>query len=357
MRLLIYMCFAARICAAADFEAIDLFHQGENGVHTYRIPALLQTLKGTLIAVADARHDSTSDLPARISLVIRRSTDGGRHWTPMRTLREVKEGGIGDPSLLLDRSNGRIWCMHAYGPPGVGFGNSKPGPNTIQVNAIHSDDDGVTWSPAQDLTPQVSHPDWQGLFATSGTNIQTRTGRLLVPLAVRDEKGIVGSRDAYSDDHGKTWKTGAWAGTGTDESHVVELADGTIMQNMRNGHTRAISRSSDGGATFSPMDHDPTLIDPICNAGITRYMRKGKNILIFTNAADSAKRQRLTVRLSYDSGKTWPVSRVIQLGPAAYSTVIVLRDGRIGVLFEQGEKSSIEKITFARFSLDWVKAH
>jgi sialidase-1 len=356
MRLFTCLWLLSCLCSATDFEAVDLFHQGEEGIHTYRIPALVQTSKGTLIAVADARHDSTSDLPARISLVIRRSTDGGRHWTPTRTLRQVKEGGIGDASLLLDRSNGRVWCMHAYGPPGIGFGNSKAGPSTLRVNAMHSDDDGVTWSPAEDLTPQVSRPDWQGLFATSGTNIQTRTGRLLVPLAVRDEAGVVGSRDAYSDDHGRTWKTGDWAGTGTDESHVVELAGGTILQNMRNGHTRGISRSTDGGVTFSPLDHDPTLIDPICNAGITRYTRKGKDILIFTNAADIARRQRLTVRLSYDNGKTWPDSRVIQPGPAAYSTVIVLRDGRIAVLFEQGEKSSIEKITFARFSLDWVKA-
>src|SRR5579871_1050664 len=121
---------------AADFQQIDLFPHRDQAIHTYRIPALIETLNGTLIAVADARHDSTSDLPAHISLVIRRSTDGGRHWSPQRFLRQVKEGGVGDPSLLLDRSNGRVWCMHAYGPPGVGFGNSKPGPNTLQVNAI-----------------------------------------------------------------------------------------------------------------------------------------------------------------------------------------------------------------------------
>ena len=335
---------------AADFEQIDLFHQGEGGVHTYRIPALAQTTKGTLIAVADARHDSTSDLPARISLVLRRSFDGGRHWSPLRILREVKEGGVGDASLLVDRSNGRIWCMHAYGPPGVGFGNSQPGPGTLQVNAIHSDDDGATWSAPEDLTPQVKDPLWFGLFATSGSNIQTSKGRLLLPLAVKDDHGVIGSRNAYSDDHGKTWKTGAWAGTGTDESHVVELADGTILQNMRNGHTRGIARSTDGGVTFGPMEHDPTLIDPVCNAGITRR----KNILIFTNPADSSKRRLLTVRLSYDSGKTWPVSRVIQPGPAAYSTVIPLLDGSLGALYEQGEKTSVERITFARFTLDWI---
>ena len=354
MRLLICTLISLSLYAATGFEQVDLFHQGDGGVHTYRIPALVRTRKGTLIAVADARHDSTSDLPARISLVMRRSSDGGRHWTPIRTLREVPEGGIGDASLLLDRSNGRIWCMHAYGPPGVGFGNSRPGANTLQVNAMHSDDDGVTWSAPEDLTPQLKDPAWNGLFATSGTNIQSSKGRLLLPLAVKDEKGVIGSRDGYSDDHGKTWKTGGWAGTGTDESHAVELPDGAILQNMRNGHTRAIARSTDGGSTFGPMEHDAALPDPACNAGIMRTRWRGKDILVFTNAADPAKRRLLTVRLSYDGGRTWPASRVIQAGPAAYSTVIALPHGYVGVLYERGEKISIERITFARFPLDWI---
>jgi sialidase-1 len=351
MRIAISAILLAAACGAAELEEVDLFHQGDAGIHTYRIPALVETRKGTLIAVVDARHDSTSDLPARISLVMRRSTDGGRHWEPMRVLREVKEGGVGDASLLLDRTNGRVWCMHNYGPPGVGFGNSQPGPNTLQVNAMYSDDDGVTWSAPVDLTPQVKDPAWMGMFATSGTNMQTGKGRLIVPVAVKDEKGVIGSRNAYSDDHGQTWHTGGWAGTGTDESHAVELGDGTILQNIRGSHTRGVARSRDGGVSFGPMEHDAALPDPICNAGITRY----RDVLIFTNAADSEKRRRLTVRLSYDEGKTWPASRVIQEGPAAYSTVIVLRDGNIGVLYEQGEKISIERITFARFPIDWAK--
>ena len=347
--LLAGMCQAA-MCQAAGLEQVDLFHQGEGGIHTYRIPALVETAKGTLIAVVDARHDSTSDLPARISLAMRRSTDGGQHWEPSRILREVKEGGVGDASLLLDRSNGRVWCMYNYGPPGVGFGNSQAGPNTLQVQAIHSDDDGVTWSAAVDLTPQVKEPAWMGMFATSGTNIQTSTGRLIVPVVVKDEKGLIGSRDSYSDDHGKSWKTGGWAGTGTDESHAVELGDGTILQNIRGGHTRGIARSKDGGVTFGPMDQDEALTDPICNAGITR----SGEMLIFTNAADREKRRRMTVRVSRDWGKTWAASRVLHEGPAAYSTVIVMKDGDVGVLYERGEKISVEKITFARFSVKWV---
>jgi len=348
---------AASAEGSSFFTQTDLFHQGDDGVHSYRIPALIETRKGVLIAVADARQDSAHDLPARISLVMRRSFDGGVTWSPAITIVKVAEGGVGDASLLLDRDTGRVWCFHAYGPPGIGFFQSKPGertgPHTLQWHAVYSDDDGDTWSEARDLTPQVKDPAWQGLFAASGTDIQTRSGRLLAPMVVRDGQGVICSRNAYSDDHGRTWKIGQPAEAGTDESHNVELKNGVILQNMRNGKTRAITRSKDGGITLKPTEHDAALIDPSCNAGITRYTRDGKDIIIFTNAA-STKRENLTVKLSYDGGHTWPVARTIQAGPAAYSTVIPLRDGSLGVLYERGEKNAAERITFARFNLEWI---
>lgn len=339
------------------FSQVDLFQQGEAGVNTYRIPALVETARGTLIAVVDARKDSSQDLPAHISLVMRRSFDGGRDWEPMRTILAVKKGGVGDASLLLDRSNGRVWCFHAYGPPGIGFRTSKPGTRTgsatLQVHAMYSDDDGATWSIPVDLTPQIKEPQWQAMFAASGTDIQTSNGRLLVPLVVRDEKGVLHSLNAYSDDHGKTWRHGAFIGAGTDESHNVELKDGVILQNMRDGKTREVARSSDGGVSFGPVSHDAALIDPGCNAGITRY-RLGKiDALLFTNAA-STRRENLNVKVSYDGGQTWPVGRTIYAGPSAYSTVIVLHDGSIGVLYEDGKTNSGERITFARFDFGWI---
>jgi len=344
------------------FQSTDLFHRGEGGVHTYRIPSLVETRKGTLLAVVDARHDSASDLPARISLVARRSRDLGRTWSPAVTVRKVEQGGVGDPSLLVDRSSGRIWCFHAYGPPGIGFGTAqagaRTGPHTFQWHAMHSDDDGITWSEPQDLTPQVKEPEWQAMFATSGTQIQTRftsanPGRYLVPMVVRHADGVVASRNAYSDDRGRTWKIGAAIGAATDESHNVELAGGVILQNMRNGKTRAIARSTDGGVTFSPVTHDEALIDPTCNAGITRWHRQGRDLLIFTNAA-SARRERLSVKISADEGRTWTAGRALHPGPAAYSTVVALGDGSLAVLYECGESSPYERITFARFRLEWA---
>jgi sialidase-1 len=333
---------------------VDLFRQGDEGINTYRIPALIETRRETLLAVADARHDSARDLPARISLVLRISHDRGNTWSPTRTLRQVAEGGIGDASLLLDRRTGRVWCFHNYGPTGIGFLTAQPGartgPTTLQFHAIFSDDEGATWSDPSDFTPLIKEPSWQGMFATSGTHIQTSSGRYLVPMVVRDGQGIISARNAYSDDAGKTWSMGAAIEPGTNESKCVELPGGIILQNIRNGPTRAIALSNDGGVTFGVVTHDTALIDPSCNAGITRYRRKQRDLLLFTNAA-STKRENLTLKVSANQGKTWTASRILHSGPAAYSTVIALRDGSVAVMYECGETSPYTRIRFARFPL------
>ena len=338
-------------------KQVDLFHAGDGGVHTYRIPALLETRKGSLLAIVDARHDSARDMPARISLVMRKSSDRGRTWSAVRTVRAVSEGGVGDASLLLDRKSGRIWCFHSYGPPGIGLFTARPGavtgPGTFQFHAIWSDDDGESWSQPVDFTPQVKDPSWEAMFATSGTHFQTSAGRYLVPTVVRDADKQVASHNAWSGDGGKSWKIGPAIAPGSDESKAVELAGGTVLQNMRDGKSRLVARSGDGGVTFGAPEHDGALVDPGCNAGMARYLAKGRDLLIFTNAA-STRRENLTVKVSADGGRTWPRARALHPGPAAYSTVIVLRDGSIAVLYEHGEKNPYEKLTFARFPVDWV---
>lgn len=357
LALLLALPFAAGAQTPTGLFERELFHQGENGVSTYRIPAMIETRQGVLIAVVDARRDGNQDLPNHISLVMRRSFNLGKDWEPAHVIREANEGGVGDATLLLDRTNGRVWCFFTYGPPGIGFRNSKPGtltgPETIQIHAMSSDDQGTTWSQPIDLTPSLKKPAWQAIFATSGTDIQTESGRFLVPLVIKDEQGVVHSANAFSDDHGATWKVGELIGAGTDENHNVELPGGVILQNMRNGHLRAIAFSHDGGVTFGPVSHDPALIDPSCNAGITRYRKGNKDVLIFTNAA-SEKRENLTVKISYDQGKTWPVARVVNAGPSSYSTVLKLSDGSIGILYERGKQYPAEQIVFARFKLNWV---
>lgn len=349
------------------FQQTDLFEMGQEGVHTYRIPALCVTRAGTILAVCDARQDDSSDLPGNIDIVLRRSTDFGATWSPITTIQDLPRGhGAGDPSLLVDQVTGRVHCFYAYGPPGVGFFSSQPGtndeldPNTLHAHVITSDDDGLTWSPPTDLNPQIKDPSWAALFASSGHGIQTRGGRLLQPYAVRSANGSVDARNAYSDDHGATWQMGSTAGIDVNESKLIELDNGAILQNMRHNSVTArfTAVSNDGGVTFGPMQQDATLIDPRVNASIQRYSSTvdgaPSSIVLFTNPASTVARQNMTIRVSEDETRTWPISRAIHVGPAAYSSAAALSDGTIGLLYERGTSSSIAKITFARFNLEWV---
>ncbi|MFN7544884.1 MAG: exo-alpha-sialidase [Acidobacteriota bacterium] len=330
-------------------QRVELFRRGQEGVHTYRIPALIETRGGDLLAVADARLDSDRDLPGRIRLVMRRSGDGGRSWGAITTLKEVREGGVGDASLLRER-DGRIWCFFAYGPPGIGFPTAQAGeltgPTVLQSWAMHSDDAGRSWTQAVDLTPRIRDRRWQAMFPTSGTHFVTRRGRMVVPMVVRDENGVISSRNAYSDDRGKTWAIGPGIRPGSDESKAVELANGEMYQNMRYRNQRLVGWSRDGGVSFDRVREDEQLTDAVCNAGLARVGRW----LVLTNAA-SRKRENLVIRASGDGGWSWGAPRVLHAGPAAYSTVIGLRGGDLGVLYECGEQGATERIEFQRLKL------
>jgi sialidase-1 len=165
----------------------------------------------------------------------------------------------------------------------------------------------------------------------------------------------------FSDDHGKTWSLGASADAGTNESQVVELADGRLMMNMRNHpplpeNFRLIATSADGGRTLSATTPDRALVEPPAQASVIRFTTgttNDRSRLLFANPA-SSKRERLTVRVSYDEGATWPAARVVHDGPAAYSSLVALADRSIGLLFERGDRSPYERITFARFTLEWL---
>jgi len=341
-------------------QAVDVFVRGGEGVFLYRIPALAVTTKGAILALCDARIERGDDLPNNIDLVLRRSFDLGETWTPSQKIANFPGmEGAGDASLLVDRETGTIWVFYAYGPEGIGSRESQPGIDgpTLRLHLIHSNDEGATWSEATDLNPMVKDPAWKAVWPSPGSGFQARSGRLYFPLTqVSDAVGY--TRYIYSDDHGVSWKITVPAGRNTDESMCVELDDGTLMANMRGSKKqRAVAISNDKGISWEPMSYDKTLIGPNCQASFIRYssLSNGddKNRLLFSNPA-STKRENMTVRLSYDEGKTWPVSKTIYPGLAGYSSLAVLPDGSIGMFYEHGAQHDTDQLTFVRFTMEWL---
>ncbi|MGW7073357.1 exo-alpha-sialidase [Streptomyces sp. NPDC054855] len=348
--------------APGELTSQDLTTNGV-GAPYYRIPALTTSVEGTLLAAYDARP-TLGDLPGNLGVVLRRSTDGGKTWKAQQVVRkDAAPKGHGDPSLLVDRTTGRIFVFHASsvneGFSGSGTGNDESDPDILQADYGYSDDDGVTWTHRR-ITRQLKDPSWSGMFAASGEGLQLRhgphKGRLIQQYAIRID-GANYAASAYSDDHGTTWKMGNPVGPGGDENKTVELSDGRIMLNNRSKPYRTIAYSTDGGVNYTPFEQDAKLIDPANNASIMRYepgapaSHPRSSWLLFSNTEDTTERRNLTVRMSCDNGRTWPISKVVEPGAAAYSTLTKLPDGRVGLLYERG---GYDHITYASFDLDWL---
>src|SRR5262249_8965265 len=158
-------------------------------------------------------------------------------------------------------------------------------------------------------------------------------------------------------DGGQSWKIGGIVGPQCNECQVVELRDGRLMLNMRSfrgNHRRLVALSKDEGQTFAEPVEESQLIEPVCQASLIRYPGE-RGDLLFSNPA-STKREKLTVRLSPDDGRTWPHGRLLHEGPSAYSCLAVLPDGTIACLYECGERRAYERLTLARFTRDWLTA-
>jgi len=356
------------------FETTDVFVGGQDGVHTYRIPCLVTTNAGTLLAVCDARYPNENDPPNNIDQVVKRSTDQGRTWSRMQTIIDFPGmEAAGDPSVLVDRRTGRVWVFYAYCPEGIGSENSEPGytGKTIQNHAVYSDDDGVTWSKPVDITTQTKPKEWRTTWSAPGRGMQTRDGALVVPFNGLEKDNVWTSHVIVSRDQGRSWSLSPAAGHQTSESQVVELNDGSWMLNMRNQFAeyktgaRQTAVTKDSGRTWSKQRTDPALVEPSCQASIVRYTSKldgyMKDRILFSNPGRDKVDDRwdMTVRMSYDEGRTWPVSKLVYHNRASYSCLTVLSDGTIGLLFEKGEKQSgnrryVERLTFARFNLEWL---
>lgn len=332
-------------------EYHDLFNATQkDAIACFRIPAIVTAPNGDLIAAIDERVPSCGDLKwsKDINIIIRRSSNKGKTWSEIETVVDFPFGkSASDPSMIVDEVTGEIFLFYNY----MDLDTEK---DIYYLHVVKSSDNGKSWSAPEDITSQIAKPEWHKdfKFITSGRGIQTRSGKLLHCMVNLNS----GMHLFGSDDHGKTWFFVDTPISPADESKVVELADGSWMINARANKKgmRYVHTSTDEGKTWITKP-EPNLIDPGCNGSIIRYtsIEDGfkKNRLLFSNAKMKKGRTNMTVRVSYDEGKTWTEGKTIYKGGAAYSSLTVLKNGDIGLFFE---KDDYTENVFVSFSLKWL---
>lgn len=356
------------VSVVGEVEKRTIWVAGEGGYHTYRIPSLIETPNGSLLAFCEGRKGGRGDA-GDIDLLLKRSMDGGRTWSRSSVLWDDGKNTCGNPCPVIDQATGIVWLLltHNLGvdhESAIVEGTGK-GSRTVWVTS--SSDDGVSWKTPHEITGTTKEIDWTWYATGPGVGIQlnhgAHAGRLVIPC---DHK-VLGSKQLfshviYSDDHGLSWRLGGkMPDDMNNECQVVELNDGRLLMNMRHYDrdrmTRSLSYSEDGGNTWSGNFFHPDLIDPICQASLIRFSKGANGILLFSNPSSQSKRVNMTVRASYDEGRSWPSSRVLHKGPAAYSSLAVIGNEKLACLYECGVRSSYENITLAVFELSDLEKH
>lgn len=366
---LVFFCCSVSVFAQ---EKIPVFVSGNDGYKSYRIPAIISLPNGDLLAFCEGRVNGAGDF-GHVNIVMKRSTDKGKTWG---SLQVVAENGVlqaGNAAPVVDLTDpaypkGRIFLFYNTGNKPEG--EVRRGNGLREVWYKTSTDNGKTWSEVVNITTQVHRPkqpqinaaynfaeDWRSYANTPGHAMQFQNGKYKgrIFVAANHSAGApqnhftdYAAHGYYTDDHGKTFHLGATVNVpGSNESMATELSHDKLMMNSRNqkGDVRAriVSISSDGGATWDTSYFDQTLIDPVNQGSILTIGKKhGKNIIAFCNAADTKRRDNLTLRISYDDGKTWSKSILLDKSEegnksdfTAYSDLVKLSKKKIGVLYER----------------------
>jgi sialidase-1 len=350
--------------AAPLFENTDVYVSGKEGYNTFRIPAIELAADGTLLAFAEARKYNSSDpgFPNQdIDLVLKRSTDGGKTWSPMTVIEDPGElWSAANPATVVDRQTGRVWLFYIRSKPGKSSRTAEPGTDDMILLARTSDDNGRTWSQPIDVDRVArdrADAKWRATVVGPGGMIQDRNGRLIAPAWRAGGEGVF---TIFSDDHGRTWQRGSSVPGDKygNEDQLVELADGRILIDYRQAKAphRWMATSGDGGRTWSEPRPGVTVTPVAC--AIERYTLKSagddRDRILWTGPKGPGRRN-LVVRVSYDEGLTFPVERPIAEGTACYSDLAILKDKTVGLLWERGVTRNCEFITFTRFDREFLE--
>jgi sialidase-1 len=370
--------FICAISALAQSPFSVIYTSGQEGHKTYRIPAIIKNKQGHLLAFAEGRVNGSGDF-GDINIVLKISRDQGSTWSALATLVDFQDLQAGNPTPVLDESDprfpkGRLFLFYNTGNNHEN--EIREGKGLREVWYITSTDGGLTWSSAVNITSQVHRPnqpsrnytfkeDWRHYANGPGHAMQfnqgPHAGRILI--AANHSEGPRGERGSdyrahafYSDDHGDTFQLGASiAIPGSNESSATEISGGKLLMNIRNQRgdirQRIIGLSDDGGATWKETYFDPQLPDPICQGSIlTIAQKKGPFTLAFSNAADIKNRDNLTIRISQDDGRTWPITIPVDNGASAgespkdftaYSDLVLLDSKHLGIVYERKDYSQI----------------
>jgi sialidase-1 len=368
------------VLSAYSQKNIPVFISGTEGHKSYRIPAIIGMPNGDLLAFCEGRVNGAGDF-GDINIVMKSSSNGGKNWSTLVTIVDADSLQAGNPAPVVDLTDpafpqGRIFLFYNTGNNHEG--EVRKGNGLREVWYKTSIDNGKTWSKAVNITKEVHKPkqptvnpaynfaeDWRGYANTPGHAMQFNSGQFQGRIFVAANHSAGNPKDHftdyaahgfYTDDHGKTFHLGETVAIpGSNESMAAELSNGKLMMNSRNqkGDIRAriVSLSHDGGQTWDTSYFDQTLIDPVNQGSILTIGKKnGKNIIAFCNAADTKRRDNLTLRISYDDGKTWSRQYCVDKSTkgvkgdyTAYSDLVKMGRKNIGVLYE---KDNYKQIVF-----------
>ncbi len=334
----------------------------DDGVHTYRIPALTRSTKGTLLCVYDMRRAAGRDLQEDIDIGLSRSFDGGQTWEPPQVIMDMGEygglpqsqNGCSDPGIIVDRQTGEIFCFAVWmnGRPGKHQWNddgSEAGFEigvTAQFLVVRSKDDGKTWTRPENLTRKLKQESWWLLAPAPQSGIQLADGTLVMPVQGRTgrAKEATFATIMISKDHGETWMVRNPGYEGGNECQAAQLGDGSIMLNVRNDRERfrAVTVTRDLGETWTPhATSRTTLIEPNCNGSLLRAEYKQgdevRSVLLFANPHSQKARTHHTVQVSFDDGMTWPESHHLLLDTgrgAGYPSLTQVDERHVGIIYE-----------------------